>query len=58
MELKESVEDEKSEPRDHYQCRYSQCDLALLATDSLELRLTEAGIKEHTIEHEHIIFRI
>ena len=32
--------------------------LALLATDSLELKLTQTSIKEHTITHEHKIFRI
>ena len=39
MKLKESVKNTKPEPRHHYQSPCTQSSLALLATDSLELKL-------------------
>ena len=39
VKLKESGMNAKQEPRDHDQSRFSQSSLALLATDSLELKL-------------------
>ena len=48
MKLKESIQNVKPEQRDHHQSRYSQGLLALLASDSLELKLAEVAIREHT----------
>ena len=56
MKLKESAED--AEPMDHRQSRYNQSSLVIFATDRLELKLTSAAIKEHTITHGYIIFGI
>ena len=58
VKLKESVKKGKQEPMIHYQTRHSPISRALFATDSLELKLAYTAINEHTITHEHLIFRI
>ena len=50
MKLKRSIKKGKQEPRDHHQTRHSPNSLALFATDSLELKLANIAINEHT-EH-------
>ena len=57
VKLKESVKKGKQEPRIRQQTRYSPNSHALFATDSLELKLAYTDIDEHTITHEHLIFR-
>ena len=56
--LKESVKNGKQEPRINHQARHSPNSHALFPTDSLELKLAYSAINEHTITHEHLIFRI
>ena len=58
VKLKESVKNGKQEPRIHHQTRQSPKSHALFATDGLELNLAYTAINEHTITHEHLIFRI
>ena len=48
----------KQEPRDYHQTRHSPNSHALFATDSLKLKLAYTAINEHTITHQHLIFRI
>ena len=55
VKLKESAKNEKKEPMDHHQSCYSASSNAVLAADSLELKLAYTAIKENTITHEHII---
>ena len=53
--VKDRVKTAKPELKDHHQSPYSQSSHALLATDSLELKL---AIKEHTITRDHILLWI
>ena len=39
LNLSSCTKNAKQEPMDHHQCRYSPISLALLATNSLELKL-------------------
>ena len=55
MKLKESAKNAKREPRDLHQNRYTQSQLALLATDSLEQNYIKQPSK---ITHKNIIIRI
>ena len=58
VKLKENLKNGKQEPRIHHQTLHSPNSHALFATNSLELKLAYTAIKEHTITHEHLIFRI
>ena len=58
VKLKGSVKKGKQEPRDHHQTRHSPNSLAVFATDSLELKLANTAINEHTNIHKSLIFRI
>ena len=58
VKLKGSVKKGKQEPRDHHQTRHSSKSLALIATDSLELKLAYTAIYNHTNTHKRLIFRI
>ena len=59
VKLKGSVKRGKQEPSDHHQTQHSPNSLALFATDSLELKLANTAINEHTNTHtERLIFRI
>ena len=58
VRLKGSVKKGKQEPRDHHQTQHSPNSLALLVTDSLELKLAYTAINESTNTHKRLIFRI
>ena len=57
VKLRKSAKNTKQTPRDDHQRRYSPYLFALLTTNSLELKLALTAINEHTITHEHILFR-
>ena len=48
VKLKGSVKKGKQEPRDHHQTQHSPNSLALLAIDSLELKLAHTAINDYT----------
>ena len=56
--LKGSLKKGKQEPRDHHQTQHSPNSLALFAPDSLELKLANTAINEHTNTYKRLIFRI
>ena len=58
VKLKGSVKRGKQGPRDHHRTRHSPNSLALFATDSLELKLANTAINEHTNTYKRLIFRI
>ena len=58
VKLKGSAKNGKQEQRDHHQTCHCPNSHALFATDSLELKLANTAINEHTITHEHLILRI
>ena len=58
VKLKGRVKKGKQEPRDHHQTRHSPNSLALFAADSLELKLANTAINEHTNTHKCLIFSI
>ena len=58
VKLKGSVKKGKQEPRDHHQTQHCPNSLALVATDSLELKMAYTAINEHTNTHKRLIFRI
>ena len=58
VKLEESAKNAKQKPRNQHQSRYSPSSLAVITTDSLELKLAKTAIHEHKIIHEHLIFRI
>ena len=58
VKLKGSAKKGKQEPRDHHQTQHSPNSLALFATHSLELKLANTAINEHTNTHKRLIFRI
>ena len=58
VKLKESVKKGKQEPRIHHQTRYSPNSHALCSICNRQFRAQPSVINEHTITHEHLIFRI
>ena len=58
VKLKGSVKKGKQDPRDHHQTQHSPNQLALFATDSLELKSAYTAFKTHTDTHKRLLFRI
>ena len=52
VKLKGSVKKGKQEPKNHHQSQHSPNSHALIATDSLELKLAYTAINEHTNTHK------